>query len=76
MVETEKEMQRAADMAQQIATATEQLAATVRAVAASVGHISSATAENTAAADGVAHSAEMASSRAAELKEITDKFRT
>ncbi len=76
VAETEQEIQRAADMAQQIATATEQLAATVREVATSVGHIAGSTTENTAAADGVAHTAEIASARAAELKEITDRFRT
>ena len=74
--ETEREIQRAADMAQQIATATEQLAASVQEVATNVGHISGSTTENTAVVDGVARTAEATSARAAELKEITDKFRT
>jgi methyl-accepting chemotaxis protein len=74
--ETEQEIQRATDMAQQIATATEELSATVRDVAGNIDHIHNATAENTGAVDGIARTAELAAARTAELKEITDKFRT
>jgi methyl-accepting chemotaxis protein len=76
VAETEREIQRTAEMAQQISAATEQLSATVQAVASSISHIAGAAAENTAAVDGVARTAEIASARASELREITDKFRT
>ena len=76
VAETENQIQQAAALAQQIASAAEELSVTVGQVASNVMQISQVVAENSGAVQAVAQTAQAVSLKAADLREITGKFRT
>ena len=67
---------RASDETDQIAVASEELAATIRDLAGSMERIASTMAGNTEATEAIARTADVVARKAQELKVITDRFRT